>query len=53
VFTSWNDKSRVERKRKDFEELWENKTKYVEVHDFMWAEENNLLKFSSEWAYNI
>jgi hypothetical protein len=53
VFTSWNDKSRVERKRKDFEELWENKTKYVEVHDFMWAEENNLLKFSSEWAYNV
>lgn len=53
VFTSWNDKSRVERKRKDFEELWENKTKYVEVHDFMWAEENNLLKFSTEWAFNI
>jgi hypothetical protein len=53
VFTSWNDKSRVERKRKDFEELWENKTKYVEVHDFLWAEENSLLKFSSEWAYNV
>ncbi|HUT06687.1 MAG TPA: DNA repair helicase [Nitrosopumilaceae archaeon] len=53
VFTSWNDKSRVERKRKDFEELWENKTKYVEVHDFLWAEENNLLKFSSEWAFNL
>lgn len=52
VFTSWNDKSRVERKRKDFEELWENKTKYVEVHDFLWAEENSLLKFSSKWAYN-
>ena len=27
VFTSWNDKSRVERKVKDFEDLWENKTK--------------------------
>jgi len=53
VFTSWNDKSRVDRKRKDFEELWENKTKYVEVYDFMWAEENSLLKFSSEWAYNL
>jgi HKD family nuclease len=53
VFTSWNDKSRVERKRKDFEELWENKTKHVEVHDFLWAEENSLLKFSSEWAYNV
>jgi hypothetical protein len=53
VFTSWNDKSRVDRKRKDFEELWENKTKYVEVYDFLYAEENNLLKFSTEWAYNV
>ncbi len=49
VFTSWNDKSRVERKMKDFEELWQNKTKYVEVYDFMFAEKNNLLKYSSEW----
>ncbi len=49
VFTSWNDKSRVERKVKDFEELWENKTKHVKVYDFMYAEENNLLKYSSEW----
>jgi len=53
VFTSWNDKSRVDRKRKDFEELWENKTKYVEVYDFLYAEKNSLLKFSSEWAYDI
>ncbi len=49
VFTSWNDKSRVERKMKDFEELWENKTKYVEVYDFMYAIKNNLLKYSSDW----
>ena len=53
VFTSWNDKSRVERKRKDFEDLWQNKTKYVEVCDFMYAEENNLLKFSSKWATQV
>ncbi len=53
VFTSWNDKSRVDRKRKDFQELWENKTKYVDVYDFLYAEENSLLKFSSEWAYNV
>jgi len=53
VFTSWNDKSRVERKMKDFEELWENKTKYVEVYDFLYAAENNLIKYSSEWAYNV
>ncbi len=49
VFTSWNDKSRVERKVKDFEELWANKTKYVQVYDFMYAIKNNLLKYSSEW----
>ena len=49
VFTSWNDKSRVERKMKDFEELWQNKTKYLEVYDFMDAVKNNLLKYSSEW----
>ena len=52
VFTSWNGKSRVERKVKDFEDLWENKTKYVKVYDFMDAEENNLLKYSSEWILN-
>ena len=50
VFTSWNDKSRVERKMEDFEALWENKTKNVEVCDFMFAEENNLLKYSSDWV---
>ncbi len=49
VFTSWNDKSRVERKMKDFEDLWDNKTRHVEVYDFMYAENNNLLKYSSEW----
>ena len=49
VFTSWNDKSRIERKVKDFDNLWENKTKHVEVYDFMYAEKNNLLKYSSEW----
>ena len=50
VFTSWNDKSRVERKMKDFEDLWNNKTKYVQVYDFMEAEKNSLLKYSSDWV---
>lgn len=50
VFTSWNDKSRVETKIKDFEELWENKTKYVEVYDYEYAQQHNLLKYSSQWA---
>ena len=50
VFTSWNDKSRVERKMKDFEDLWENKTKYVQVYNFIEAEKNSLLKYSSDWV---
>ena len=50
VFTSWNDRSRVERKMKDFEDLWANKTKYIDVYDFVYAEKNNLLKYSSEWV---
>ena len=50
VFTSWNDKSRVETKIKDFEELWENKTKYVEVYDYSVAVQKNLLKYSPHWA---
>lgn len=53
VFTSWNDKSRVERKIKNFEEMWENKTKHLEIYDFIYAEENNLLKYSSEWAFSL
>jgi len=51
VFTSWNDKSRVERKMKDFEDLWKNKTKYVQVYDFIEAEKNSLLKYSSDWIF--
>lgn len=51
VFTSWNDKSRVALKVKDFEELWVNKTKYVEVHDFMHAYNSNLLKFAIDWVF--
>ena len=53
VFTSWNDKSRVDAKTKDFEDLWENKTKGVEVYDFNYAEKNHLLKYSSQWALDI
>jgi len=53
VFTSWNDKTRVERKMKDFDNLWQNKTKYVDVCDFMYAEENNLLKYSTKWVTHV
>ena len=50
VFTSWNDKSRVDIKTNDFENLWQNKTKYVSVYDFEYADKNNLLSYSAEWA---
>ena len=38
---------------KDFENLWQNKTKYVDIYDFMYAEENNLLKYSSKWVTHV
>ena len=53
VFTSWNDKSRIETKIDDFEKLWMNQTNSVKVFDFDYAEKHNLLKYSSEWAINI
>ncbi len=52
VFTSWNDKSRVETKIADFERLWLDETASVKIYDFDYAEKNNLLKYSSEWAIN-
>jgi len=53
VFTSWNDKSRVEIKTKDFENLWQNKTKNLQVYDFEYAVKNNLLSYSAEWVLNV
>jgi len=53
VFTSWNDKSRVEIKANDFENLWLNKTKNIEVYDFEYAVNNNLLSYSAEWILKI
>ncbi len=50
VFTSWNDKSRVDSKLKDFDDLWENKTNFVSVYDFRDADKKNLLKYSTKWA---
>ena len=49
VFTSWNDKSRVDIKTNDFENLWQNKTKNISVYDFQEAVEKNLLIYSAEW----
>lgn len=50
VFTSWDDKSRVVLKMKDFDELWTNKTRFVSVYDFRDADSKNLLKYSTHWA---
>ena len=50
VFTSWDDKSRVDTKIKNFENLWTNKTNYVEIYDLIYAEKKNLLKYTTEWA---
>jgi len=53
VFTSWDDLSRVQSKIKDFEDLWENNTKYVDIYDFDFAAKHNLLKYSTEWAVSL
>jgi hypothetical protein len=50
VYTSWNEPSRVEHKKADFESLWNNETQYVEVYDFSYANEHNLLKYDPHWA---
>ena len=50
VFTSWDDKSRVDTKVKNFENLWTNKTNYVQIYDLVYADKRNLLKYTTEWA---
>ena len=50
VFTSWDDKSRVDTKVKNFENLWTNKTNYVQIYDLVYADKSNLLKYTTEWA---
>ena len=53
VFTSWNDKSRVDIKINDFENLWQNKTRNITVYDFEDAIKHNLLNYSAEWALSV
>ncbi len=53
VFTSWDDLERVKIKVTDFEKLWTDATKSVQVYDFEFAEKNNLLKYSPEWAAGL
>ena len=42
VFTSWDDLERVKVKVEDFEKLWTDTTKSVQVYDFEFAEKNNI-----------
>ncbi|MFQ6025326.1 MAG: DNA repair helicase, partial [Nitrosopumilaceae archaeon] len=53
VYTSWNDKQRIDLKIQDFENLWDNNTKYVDVYDFKYADKNNLLKYTAEGMFDI
>ena len=53
VFTSWNDKSRVDIKINDFENLWQNKTRNISVYDIEEALKQNLLNYSAEWALSM
>ena len=45
-----DDKMRTDTKIENFEKLWNNETHYVEMYDLMFAEKNNLLKYTTEWA---
>ena len=44
VFTSWDDRSRVDNKIKNFENLWANRTNYVEIYDLVYAEKKKSFK---------
>lgn len=50
VFTSWNDPERVENKRAAFQALWDGEVPNVHVYDFAYAAQQNILKYSPEWA---
>lgn len=50
VFTSWEDESRLQRKRKYFQDLWRNNARRFDVYDFMNASKNGLIKYSFGWA---
>ena len=53
VYTSWGDRPRVDIKVNDFERLWNNETKYIQIYDFAYAYQNNLLKYDSGWAIEM
>lgn len=52
VFTSWDEKSRVERKIQNFEDLWNDRTAKLKVHDFADAQRNKLLKYDFQELVN-
>lgn len=48
VYKSWEESIRVENKERDFELLWNNKTKMVDVLDFPQAVRNKILNYKKE-----
>lgn len=50
VFTSWRDPSRAQRKLENFERLWSNRTKKIEIMTFPEACRNKILKLAPSFA---
>lgn len=50
VFTSWRDESRTQRKIENFDRLWRNETKKVEIIDFPEACRSKILTLAPERA---
>jgi len=53
LFKMINKAKIIDIKINNFENLWTNKTKYVQVYDLLFADRNNLLKYSAEWAVDL
>lgn len=50
VYTSWRDRTRVEKKISNFERLWANKLDHVDVYEFEDAYQKGHLKYWSDWV---
>jgi len=50
VFTSWNDKSRAEKKKKHFESLWNSTNEHVAIFEFSEASQKKLIHFVKEFT---
>ena len=50
VYTSWRDRTRVEKKMSYFEKLWKNKVTHIDVYEFEDAYQRGYLKYWLDWA---